>query len=172
MPSSSCNQSQSKYTCTIQQFLYPLLASLKFNFAMAQKTLVQHEGLYHYLSTSLWHFICFWSPECPATVTSRSSWFPYRTIADYIIVLRKSQEEHHRNLEALFQCLDAKGLKWNGDKCEYNQSGLWFYGCILSKDGPSADPKKVAAIVKTTTPENVGQLGSFLGLANYCARFV
>jgi hypothetical protein len=52
-----------------------------------------------------------------------------------------------------------------------NQINL-VYGCILSKVGPSADPKKVEAIVKTTTPENVGQLRNFIGLANYCARFV
>jgi hypothetical protein len=45
----------------------------------------------------------------------------------------------------------------NGDKCEYNQPSLWFYGYSLSKDGLSAD---------------VAQLRSFLGLANYCARFI
>ncbi|CAB4006959.1 Transposon Tf2-9 poly, partial [Paramuricea clavata] len=32
--------------------------------------------------------------------------------------------------------------------------------------------EKVEAIVKTTTPQNVAQLQSFLGLANYCARFI
>ena len=68
--------------------------------------------------------------------------------------------------------LDAKGLTLNGDKCEYNQPSLWFYGYSLSKDGLSADPKKVEAIVKTTTPQNVAQLRRFLGLANYCARFI
>ncbi|CAB3981251.1 Retrovirus-related Pol poly from transposon [Paramuricea clavata] len=95
-----------------------------------------------------------------------------RNIADDLIVWGKSQEEHDRNLEALFQRLDAKGLTLNGDKCEYNQPSLWFYGYSLSKDGLSADPKKVEPIVKTTTPQNVAQLRSFLGLANYCARFI
>ncbi|CAB4012865.1 Hypothetical predicted protein [Paramuricea clavata] len=79
-------------------------------------------------------------------------------IADDLIVWGKSQEEHDRNLEALFQRLDAKDLALNGDKCEYNQPSLWFYGYSLSKDGLSADPKKVEAIVKTTTPQNVAQL--------------
>jgi hypothetical protein len=74
----------------------------------------------------------------------------------------------------LFQRLDAKGFTLNGDKCEYNQPSLWFYGYSLSKNGLSADPKKVEAIVKTTTPQNVAQLRSFLGLdlANYCVRFI
>ncbi|CAB4021261.1 Hypothetical predicted protein, partial [Paramuricea clavata] len=108
-------------------------------------TFCTHEGLYRYI---------------------------VRNIADDLIVWGKSQEEHDRNLEALFQRLDAKGLTLNGDKCEYNQPSLWFYGYSLSKDGLSADPKKVEAIVKTTTTQNVAQLRSFLGLANYCARFI
>ena len=45
---------------------------------------------------------------------------------------------------------------------------LWLQ---FVQDGLSADPKKVEAIVKTTTSQNVAQLRSFFGLANYCARF-
>ena len=78
-----------------------------------------------------------------------------RNIADDIIVWGKTQEEHERNLEALFRRPNAKGLTLNGDKCEYNQPSLWFCGYSLSKDGLSAKPKKVEAIVKTTTPQNV-----------------
>ncbi len=134
-------------------------------------TFCTHEGLYRY-------------KQLPFGISSASEVFQnvlqqslqglhgVRNIADDLIVWGKSQEEHDRNLEALFQRLDAKGLTLNGDKCEYNQPSLWFYGYRLSKDGLSADPKKVEAIVKTTTPQNVAQLRSFLGLANYCARFI
>ena len=134
-------------------------------------TFCTHEGLYRY-------------KRLPFGISSASEIFQnvlqqslqglhgVRNIADDLIVWGKSQEEHDRNLEALFQRLDAKGLTLNGDKCEYNQPSLWFYGYSLSKDGRSADPKKVEAIVKTTTPQNVAQLRSFLGLANYCARFI
>ncbi|CAB4035596.1 Retrovirus-related Pol poly [Paramuricea clavata] len=134
-------------------------------------TFCTHEGLYRY-------------KRLPFGISSASEVFQnvlqqslqglhgVRNIADDLIVWGKSQEEHDRNLEALFQRLDAKGLTLNGDKCEYNQPSLWFYGYSLSKDGLSADPKKVEAIVKTTTTQNVAQLRSFLGLANYCARFI
>ena len=95
-----------------------------------------------------------------------------RNIADDIIVWRTTQAEHDTNIEAVFKRMDENGLTLNGEKCEYNQPSLWFYGYVLSKDGLSAVPKKVDAIVNTTTPENSSQLRSFLGLANYCARFI
>lgn len=34
------------------------------------------------------------------------------------------------------------------------------------------DKKKIAAIQNTPIPQDVTQLHSFLGLANYCARFI
>ncbi|XP_028408174.1 uncharacterized protein K02A2.6-like [Dendronephthya gigantea] len=95
-----------------------------------------------------------------------------RNIADDIIVWGKSQKEHDKNLEALLQRLVVKKLTLNLEKCKFNQPGLWFYGYILSKDGLSADPKKVEAIKNFKTPTDVSQLRSFLGLANYCARFI
>ncbi|CAB4040725.1 uncharacterized protein K02A2.6-like, partial [Paramuricea clavata] len=95
-----------------------------------------------------------------------------RNIADDIIVWGKTQTQHDKNLEALLQRLVVKKLTLNLEKCKVNQPSLWFYGYILSKDGLSADPKKVEAIKNFKTPADVSQLRSFLGLANYCSRFI
>lgn len=95
-----------------------------------------------------------------------------RNIADDIIVWGTSQEDHDRNLEALLHRLEVKGLTLNRCKCRFNQPSIWFYGYILSRDGLSADPKKVDAIKAFKRPTDVKQLRSFLGLANYCARFI
>ncbi|CAB3989654.1 Transposon Tf2-9 poly [Paramuricea clavata] len=83
-----------------------------------------------------------------------------------------SQTINDKNLEALLQRLVVKKLTLNLEKCKFNQPSLWFYGYILSKDGLSADPKKVEAIKNFKTPADVSQLRSFLGLANYCSRFI
>ena len=80
--------------------------------------------------------------------------------------------QHDKNLEALLQRLVVKKLTLNLEKCKFNQPSLWFYGCTLSKDGLSADRKKVEAIKNFKTPTDVSQLRSFLGLANYCSRFI
>ena len=95
-----------------------------------------------------------------------------RNIADDIIVWGKTQAQHDKNLEALLNRLVIKKLTLNLEKCKFNQTSLWFYGYILSKDGLSADPKKVEAIKNFKTPTDVSQLRSFLGLANYCSRFI
>lgn len=49
---------------------------------------------------------------------------------------------------------------------------LWFYGYTLTTQGLQADREKIAAIQNRSVPQDVTQLKSFLGLANYCARFI
>lgn len=95
-----------------------------------------------------------------------------RNIADDIIVWGSTEQEHDDRVDALFKRLTEKGLTVNPDKCLFNQDSLWFYGYILTKDGLRADPSKIAAINNTKEPKTVGELRSFLGLANYCSRFI
>lgn len=95
-----------------------------------------------------------------------------RNISDDIIVFGKSQEEHDRNLEAVFARLKEKNLTLNRQKCEFNKDKLVFYGYIFSKNGLSADPEKVKAIKDAPPPTNVTELRSFLGMTNYVSRFI
>jgi hypothetical protein len=43
---------------------------------------------------------------------------------------------------------------------------------IVSPEGISMDPKKVEAIQNWPTPENMKDLQSFLGFANFYRRFI
>ena len=95
-----------------------------------------------------------------------------RNIADHIMVWGSTDEEHYDHLNALFARLSSKGLTVNPAKCLYKQDFLWFYGYTLTSQGLQADRKKIAAIQNTAVPQDVTQLRSFLGLANYCARFI
>ena len=63
-------------------------------------------------------------------------------------------------------------LTLNKDKCEFNKNKLEFYGHIFSKDGMSADPKKVDTIKNTATPTNVSEVRSFLAMTNYVRIFI
>jgi hypothetical protein len=47
-----------------------------------------------------------------------------------------------------------------------------FYGHIFSKEGVQADPKKCEAIQQIASPQNVTELRSFLGMAQYVAAFI
>ena len=47
-----------------------------------------------------------------------------------------------------------------------------FYGHVFSENGVSPDPAKIKAIQEIALPQNVKELRSFLGMVNYCGRFV
>ena len=49
---------------------------------------------------------------------------------------------------------------------------LVFMGHVLSEKGIGPAAAKVEAIVKARNPENSGEVRSFLGLVNFCARFL
>jgi len=93
-------------------------------------------------------------------------------ISDDIIVHGKTRQEHDKNLEALLQRLQEKGLTLNRRKCEFGQSKLKFYGYIFSDSGISPDPQKVAAIQNIDRPKNQAEIRSFLGITNYVSRFI
>ena len=95
-----------------------------------------------------------------------------RNIADDIIIWGSTQQEHDNRLQQLMQRLEDKQLTVNQDKCLFNQTHLWFYGFYFSDKGLKPDPEKVEAIKFAKPPESVKELRSFLGLANYCARFL
>ena len=93
-------------------------------------------------------------------------------VADDIIIWGSTQQEHDSRLQQLMQRLEDKQLTVNQDKCLFNQTHLWFYGFYFSDKGLKPDPEKVEAIKFAKPPESVKELRSFLGLANYCARFL
>ena len=70
------------------------------------------------------------------------------------------------------QRLREKNITLNRTKCEFNQNRIEFYGYILSKDGLSPDPKKVSDIKNSPPPNNESEVRSFLGMVNYCSRFI
>ena len=95
-----------------------------------------------------------------------------KNISDDIIVFGKTQEEHDKALDATFKQLNDKGLTLNKKKCLFNQDKIEFFGLTFSAKGVSPDPKKIEAIANVERPENVSALKSFLGMTNYCARFI
>ena len=95
-----------------------------------------------------------------------------RNISDDIIIFGPDQVSHDATLRAVFERLRSKNLTLNAKKCEYNKSSLEFFGYIFSANGVSPDPKKVAAIAQTSPPTTAHEVRSFLGMTNYCSRFI
>ena len=93
-------------------------------------------------------------------------------LSDDILVYGKTQKEHNDSLRATFQRLKDSGLTLNKKKCVYNQPSLEFFGYVFSAEGMSPDPKKIEEIVNLEAPSNASEVRSFLGMTNYCSRFI
>lgn len=95
-----------------------------------------------------------------------------RNISDDIIVFGKNQVDHDEALRTVLQRMRENNLTANPDKCLFNQSSIDFFGHHFSADGISADDKKISSLINASAPKNATEARSFLGLAQYLARFI
>jgi len=95
-----------------------------------------------------------------------------RNISDDVIVWGQDDKSHDDNLLAVLKRLHEQGVTLNPEKCRFRQRSVSFYGHVFGEGGISVDEKKVDAINKTPSPQNVGQLRSFLGMTQYVAAFI
>ena len=94
------------------------------------------------------------------------------TYVDDILVHSTTLQQHRLHLREIFQRLRAAGLTLCGNKCRLGMSKVVYLGHIFSDQGMAPDDQKVAAVRDWSTPSNVGDLRSFLGLASYYRRYV
>jgi hypothetical protein len=57
-------------------------------------------------------------------------------------------------------------------KCSFYQKKIHYLGHIIFEEGIVMDPEKVQAIQEWTTPRNVIEVRSFMGLTGYYRRFI
>ena len=58
-------------------------------------------------------------------------------------------------------------MKINAAKCSFCATETEYLGYVLTREGIKPQPKKVEAILVLTPPQNVKQLCTFLGMAQY-----
>ena len=97
-----------------------------------------------------------------------------KNISDDIIVHGKDQAKHDANLELMSKRLGERGLTLNAAKCQFSMDKLPFVGMVLSANGISCAADKVEAVTYTSSrePQSASEIRSFLGLVNYCGRFI
>jgi len=91
---------------------------------------------------------------------------------DDVLVVGQTFEEHLSNLREVFGRLKEAGLKLKPSKCHLAKSQVAYLGYVVSRQGITADPSKVAAVREFPIPKSVRELRSFLGLASYYRRFI
>lgn len=91
---------------------------------------------------------------------------------DDLLVFSRSFEDHLKHLNIVIGKLTEAGFTINAAKCRFCQTEVTFLGHIISQTGVSADPERVAAILKYPAPRNQKHLRQFLGTCNFHNRFI
>ena len=91
---------------------------------------------------------------------------------DDILIYSKNEEEHEEQLRIVLQLLREHKLYAKLSKCDFFKDRINYLGHIISYEGISMDPEKIEAIINWTTPRNVTDVRSFMGLVGYYRRFI
>ncbi|PKI46456.1 hypothetical protein CRG98_033154 [Punica granatum] len=81
-------------------------------------------------------------------------------------------KDHVEHLRQVFEVLRENSLYVKREKCAFAKREVHFHGHIVGGGRVQMDPSKVALIMEWESPTKVTELCSFLGLANYCRRFI
>ena len=93
-------------------------------------------------------------------------------IADDLIVHGCGIKEHDENLLAFLRRLRERGLTLNERKCQFRFPKLTFFEHDLSSKGIAPSEEKVSAVQNAKPPQSTAEVRSFLGLVQYCAKFL
>ncbi len=91
---------------------------------------------------------------------------------DDVIIFSKTEEEHISHLRQVFDAFEKAGLTLKESKCHFGKSSLDLLGFVVSKDGVAAQPSKTSAISELSSPMDVSELRSFLGMSSYYRQLV
>lgn len=91
---------------------------------------------------------------------------------DDVLVASEDEDQHLHHLKQVFQRFEKYGVVLNASKCVLGESSVKFLGHVVTPEGISPLPEKVAAIEKFPKPETVKELRRFLAICNFYRRFV
>ncbi len=91
---------------------------------------------------------------------------------DDILVMGRTETEHLQHLTEVLTRLENAGIRLKKDKCAFKIPSVEYLSHTISAEGLQPTSEKIRAITATPTPKDVSQLKSFLGLINYCSKFL
>uniref|UniRef100_A0A5F8HBR7 Gag-Pol polyprotein n=1 Tax=Monodelphis domestica TaxID=13616 RepID=A0A5F8HBR7_MONDO len=102
--------------------------------------------------------------------------FPFgSTLLQYVddlLLCSPDAQSSREDSIVLLKSLAQKGHKVSKEKMQFVSSQVKFLGHLISAEGCSLDPARVAAILNFPRPQTKRQLRGFMGLAGYCRLWV
>ena len=89
-----------------------------------------------------------------------------------MIVFGRDFNEHYDRLKVVVERLRSHNLRAKLEKCTIAARQVSFLGHIVSASGIMPDPAKIDAVNNITSPRNIKDIRSFLGLAGYYRKFI
>lgn len=93
-------------------------------------------------------------------------------ISDNIWLWSKDRQSHLQQLDRLLATLENSGITLKLPKCSFAVPKINVFGHIVSANGVQPDETKVEAVNKAPPPKSASEVRSFLGLTNYCSRYI
>jgi hypothetical protein len=91
---------------------------------------------------------------------------------DDILIFNKSREEHVKHVKQVLDVLRKEKLFLKMSKCEFGKTSLIYLGHIVGGGEMKIDPSKVKVILEWPKPNNVTEVRSFLGAAQYWRKLL
>lgn len=91
---------------------------------------------------------------------------------DDLLVYSENPGDYNKHVRQVLEALLKAGLYIKGEKCEFDVTTTKFLGFIISPEGLSMDPTKVASVKEWASPTSVKEVQSFLGFVNFYRRFI
>jgi hypothetical protein len=91
---------------------------------------------------------------------------------DDILIYSETEEQHVELVREVLSRLEKHSLAIEPEKCFWHQEKVDFLGYVVSAKGIEMATDKVETILKWREPQNVTEVQSFLGFANFYRRFI
>ncbi|UYV68419.1 hypothetical protein LAZ67_5004277, partial [Cordylochernes scorpioides] len=134
---------------------------------------VTPDGLYHF------NVLPFGLCNGPATferlmdnILRTHKWNICLCYLDDVIVFSEDLLSHLTRLKTILGCLRKAGLTLNLSKCRFAYEELLLLGHVVSKEGITPDPEKIANIKDFPALKTIKNVRAFLGLCSYYRRFI
>lgn len=91
---------------------------------------------------------------------------------DDILIYSSDFSSHLDHLAKTLKLLQENQLHAKLSKCEFATTKIEYLGHVITSEGVSTDPKKIADMINWPIPKTVKDLRGFLGLTGYFRKFV